>query len=493
MTEQETLPGQPELSVDHEWQRLDPRMLLVHPVREVLRFLPVLIGIFVAGTASGGGPPWHYLGVAIPIVLGLLRYLTTRFRIAEGRVELARGLLNRQVTSTPLDRVRTVDLTASPIHRVLGLTMVRIGTGVGGDADSLDLDGLPTGRAHELRRELLRVSGAEADSDEEHGAAAPDPPLVEFDRAWVRFAPLTSTGLVVAAAVFGGLSQLLNSLDAWDDLDADTLPVPSGLAVAVSLVGVLVAVVALSVVGFVVVNGGFRLTRAAGSWHVRRGLLTTRETSIDEDRLAGVALGEPLALRIAGGRHLNAIVTGVDRDRHGSATLVPPSDKDVAPRVAAAILGSEEPLTTPLRDHGPAARRRRWTRALTPAVLLAVATGLVTATGGPWWPLVLALVVVAGSAVVAADRARGLGHALVAGHVVARSGSLARRREALAVGDVIGWNLRATWFQRRVGLTTLVATTAGGGGSVTVLDLSEADAAHLAREALPDLVDQFRA
>jgi putative membrane protein len=62
----------------------------------------------------------------------------------------------------------------------------------------------------------------------------------------------------------------------------------------------------------------------------------------------------------------------------------------------------------------------------------------------------------------------------------------------LAVDHVIGWNLHDTWFQRRTGLTTLVATTAGGGGSVTVLDVPEADAVRLADEALPGLVAQFR-
>ena len=30
------------------WQRLDPRMLLVHPVREVIKFLPVIIGLYLA-------------------------------------------------------------------------------------------------------------------------------------------------------------------------------------------------------------------------------------------------------------------------------------------------------------------------------------------------------------------------------------------------------------------------------------------------------------
>ena len=143
----------PELARDAEWQRLDQRMLLVHPVREVMRFLPVLIGLFVAGSASGGGGPWQYLGVLVPITLGVLRYLTTRFRIAQGRVELRRGLLNRHVLSTPLDRVRTVDVTSSLIHRVLGLATVRIGTGTAStDSDErLDLDGLPADRARGLR------------------------------------------------------------------------------------------------------------------------------------------------------------------------------------------------------------------------------------------------------------------------------------------------------------------------------------------------------
>ena len=78
------------------------------------------------------------------------------------------------------------------------------------------------------------------------------------------------------------------------------------------------------------------------------------------------------------------------------------------------------------------------------------------------------------AALLAWDRTRSLGHALVVGHLVARSGSLVRRRRILEVDHVIGWNLRATWFQRRAGLTTLVATTAGGNQAVEVLDVPEA-------------------
>ena len=78
--------------------------------------------------------------------------------------------------STPLDRVRTVDLTASPIHRLLGLTTVRIGTGTAstGDDDSLDLDGLPRTGPARCARELLR----DVDPDDR-----PEPPMPPDARA----------------------------------------------------------------------------------------------------------------------------------------------------------------------------------------------------------------------------------------------------------------------------------------------------------------------
>ena len=148
-------------------------MLLVHPIREVIRFLPVLI-VVVLGSTAAGGEQWQLIGVAIPVALGLLRYLTTSFRISGGRIELKRGLLNRHVLSTPVDRVRTVDLTSSLIHRLLGLTTVRIGTGTAStsDEDRIDLDGLPLDRARALRDELLQTSHRRRRGGRRAGAGA---------------------------------------------------------------------------------------------------------------------------------------------------------------------------------------------------------------------------------------------------------------------------------------------------------------------------------
>ena len=482
-----------------DWQRLDTRMLLVHPVSELIKFLPVLIGLFVASTATDRAVLFQLLGVAVPILIGLVRYWTTRFRISGERIELERGLLSRHAVSTPLDRVRTVDLTASPIHRLLGLSTVRIGTGSASE-DGLDLDGLATGQARELRARLLHSIAplaAAVEEDETHPGG--ERVVARFETGWLRYAPFTSAGLVLTAGVIGVGSQVLDGLGVFDSLDPEAIDrtvtdLGALVALPALLLGVLAIAAVVSVVGYVVSNGNFALSHTLpdGSWHLRRGLLTTRETSVDDDRMRGVSVGEPLGLRLAGGARLAAIVTGLDRSQSGSETLLPPTPRPLVDRVAAEVVGTPVPVATPLEPHGAQARTRRYVRALVPAGIVGLAlAGLVVALDLPAWLLVVPPVLVLGGLGLGHDRARALGHALVEGWLVARSGSLTRRRELLATDAVIGWNLHSTWFQRRAGLVTLVATTAGGRQSVRLLDVPEPDAVTVADAAVPGLVSQF--
>jgi putative membrane protein len=77
--------------------------------------------------------------------------------------------------------------------------------------------------------------------------------------------------------------------------------------------------------------------------------------------------------------------------------------------------------------------------------------------------------------------------------LVSRHGSLVRRRHVLHNDAVIGWNMTTSVFQRRVGLTTLVATTAGGRQQYAVPDVADAEAIRVARTAVPGLLEQFLA
>jgi putative membrane protein len=124
-------------------------------------------------------------------------------------------------------------------------------------------------------------------------------------------------------------------------------------------------------------------------------------------------------------------------------------------------------------------------------VLLVVAAAAVLLADVPAAVLLPVALLLLPAAALARDRSRSLGHALVEGHVVARSGSLVRRREVLGVGHVISWTVRDTWFQRRQGLVTLEATTAGGRQRVTVLDVPEGAGLDLTAGSTPGLLAAF--
>ena len=511
-----------------DWRKLNIRMLLIHPVQEGIRFLPALAGVFILGRSQdGGGALWELLALAAVIVLGVLRYFTTRFRIENGQIELRKGLVNKQVIATPADRVRTVDVTAPIFHRMLGLAKVEIGT-AGSGSERLVLDALTVQEARHLREELIhRRNVADTASVEPRplsrvpdnavpgsvtsdGAATPGSPtttvgsaettLLTFDPSWVRFAPLTMTGVLSALAIFGFGNQFLQRYLADSDIGdrLDSLRThPLWVDIAVGLLGLLIAVSVLAVIGYLLQFWGFRLTRhSGGTLHVTRGLLTTRETSIEEKRIRGVEVGEPLGLRLAGGGRLVAITTGLSRkeQERGSGWLVPSAPWRVVAGVAAAVVGDGEALGAPLQPHGPGARRRRYTRATVPALLLGAAVLALSLLGDwPTWVWLVGFVPALVSPLVARDRYAGLGHHLTARYLVVRSGSFVRRRDLLLRSGVIGFNLQQSFFQRRVGVATLSATTAAGKQSYTAYDIPLDDGVALMHAVDARLVEQFLA
>ena len=138
-------------------------MLLVAPARELLRFVPLLVVLLFVGRADDSGPPWGLIGAAVVIALGLARYLSTRFRITSAAVEIRTGLVTRRTSTVPRQRIRSVDVSADPLHRLLRLVRLQIGTGTSGERheESLVLDGLRADEATALRTELLhRAPGA---------------------------------------------------------------------------------------------------------------------------------------------------------------------------------------------------------------------------------------------------------------------------------------------------------------------------------------------
>jgi putative membrane protein len=493
------------------WRRLSPRMLAVHPVMELRRLifplLAVLIGLRNGSGADGG---WWALGIGgIGIAFGFLRYFTTSFRITPTHVQLRRGLFRRRTLTVPRDRIRTVDVTSNVLHRIFGLARVTVGTGqTDKKNDGAKLDGLSAADAENLHRELLHRPAAKPAPDVD--AAVRSEPgsetvLMALHPAWVRYGPFTLSGLVAIGVLFGIGSRLVNEShvdlakigfvhDSFDYLRDRPLPVAILLVAAAVVVFTAIA----STVGYVLTFWNFRLSRhSSGTLHVRRGLLTTRSTTIEERRLRGVELSEPLLLRAVRGARVLAIATGLRVGRgadRGGSVLLPPAPRTVAVEVAGTVIGDADPLTVALTRHGPRASLRRFTRAVTVStILILIVLAFVLLAGAPWWAFWTALALLPLGAFLAVDRAASLGHALTDDWLVSRQGSVVRRRYVLRTDAVIGWNMTTSLFQRRVGLTTLVATTAGGQQHYAIPDVPDAEAIRVARTAVPSLLEQFLA
>lgn len=451
-----------------QWQRLSPRMLLVHPVHEVLNQLPLLIGAIVVGSATQN-PVWSLVGVGLIVVLGLTRWFTTSYRIDDQDVVLRTGLLQRNELSVPRNRIRSVQTEARVLHRLLGLTVLRVSTGQARGDNAFELDAVEAGQVAVLRGLLL---------GEDAQAAPTGQVLASWKPSWLRYSPLSWSGLVSIGAVLGVAYQagFGDALSRW---------LAGRLSPAVVLAIVATAAVLIAVGQSLLTYGNLVLTRRPDTLNLVHGLLRVRERTFDLDRLRGGSLREPLLVRAMGGARLDAVMTGVAGVGE-SSLLLPPCPAGTARGVLADLVGDREVVTGALVAHGPAAVRRRWVRALALPVAAAV---VAAAVGVPGWAWVVWGVLLVGSVGLAVDRVRALGHRVDAQWLVTRTGSVERRRDCVQTAGIIGWTVRQTFFQRRAGVATVVAATAAGTKRYVLIDVPAESAWTVAATASPWVAD----
>ncbi|GGK47718.1 PH domain-containing protein [Nocardia camponoti] len=500
---------------DTGWQRLDPRMLLVYPVTEVIKYIPVLLGSVIIGT-SRGNPLWSLIPLAVVAGFGATRWFTTTYRIDGEQVQLCSGLLARKTLSIPRSRIRSVDVQADLWHRLLGLAVVEVGTGTEKSKDdAFKLDALDRDDVPALRNQLL----AHTSTPEPVADASIEREIAHWRPAWVRYAPLSLTGLAFAAPLVGfgaqfGAADLIFESDAVRHVGDDRLPIVVLIVSGVALLSLLLVSIA-ACAQYLATWFGLRVVDNGSTLHLRYGLFTTRQITLDLARFRGATLSEPLLLRAAGAAQLSMIMTGenpqqkilpqapriaaertLDELLRTRRARNSKSVKTIRPEITAddLLITGETLGTIPLIPHGPAARRRRYTHAAIPVEILAGLALLYVLTGHHL-PLAIwaVLAIFAGlSTVLARDQYRGLGHRVLAGTdgptwLITSKGSLNRHRDCLEADGIIGWTIKQSFWQRRVGLATVVAATAAGKKAYSVVDLPLPQARALIEEVSPGI------
>jgi putative membrane protein len=461
-------------------RRASPLIVLLHTVtfRQARQYVPVVLAIGAArGLFRGTGAVAVLVaGVTLgSLLLALLSWWRFTYDDGPTVVVVTQGVVSRRVRTVPHDRIRSVDVEAPPLHRLLGLVKVRIDAAAGHlrkDEQELVIDGVAHAEGERLRLGLLAHPANETPASP---AAPAEEEWVRFDHRWLLYAPLVGSYLAVPLAAVGALYRAATDLPGEDPLrrllaaaaparlsDLRVLAAAGGAAVVLLAVG--------AIAGAAVVNWRFRLVRRGGSLLAVRGLVTRRHTELEVDRIRGGALTDGLGMRLAGAARATALVTGLaDAAKRGQLLPLGPAAR------GRALVDRLVEDPGPLVPHPAAARRRRLVRSTAPGLALTLAGLVLTLTVGSWPVLAAGAALALLGVPLGLGRYAALGHAAGPRSFAVRSGLLHREEALLQRRAVVGWRVEQTFFQRRAALATVTACVGAGRGGYAAVDMAADD------------------
>ena len=452
-------------------RRLHPLSWLFVLLDQLRQFALPLIALLFFG--RDGGDTWEWfglIGVAVLTLLAVLRYYTYRFRVADGEVTIRSGLLHKNVRHIPLQRIQNVALKRNPLHRMLGVAEVKLESAVGGISAEAQMKVLSLRDAHALEwlaraHSATKASEADAPAEPERGELLLNLPVPEL----IRLGLTSNRGLLLGAAGAGLLSQIDGAgLGRWARTGANqVLGYAQGMhldwsawLLAGTLLFAIVAVAfrALSVLLVIGRYFDFRLHERERLLSVESGLFTRIRSRAPLRKIQHWTIREGLLHRCFARRSLS-VETAVAQAPGQAATLT-----DLIPIATPARLDEllarwlpqlrwDEIAWQPLHP-------RAWRRLLfTPALFTVLACaplcwrfgawGLLPLLSLPWWWL-------------RARRVAARSSWAVTDHLLLRrSGWLDRHLSFAEIGKVQGLQLVQSPFDRRHGMASLVADTAG--------------------------------
>jgi putative membrane protein len=347
-----TMPAAAPLEVGQTWRRL-------HPLSPIVRFGRVLIGVVVVAVPSiAEQPAFHRQDDGFPVSViiyavllflgglgGFISWLVTRWRIAEGNLQIETGFIRRQSLRIPLSRIQAVDVISPLSGRFLGLAEVRV-VSAGRGAEHGRLAYLTAAQAPVVRARLLALA---------HGleVGTPEPPSLPLLHV--------QNGLLVPALLMRSqvLAPILIAIAAVGAIAAAPLVGAGALGSAITVL----VISGLGVARAFNEDFDFTISEAGDGVRLDRGLLQRRHETIPYGRIQAVRVVEPFFWRVFGWARLEVDVARqsvsreADRDAQQVArTLIPVASRDQALWLLARVMPDAHPNPPP--DAGPPSRAR---------------------------------------------------------------------------------------------------------------------------------------
>lgn len=490
MTETPAAPTGPQELRLHAWSWL---FSASNQLKELI--LPLLAFVFL----KRGDPDWLVLGGLGALAAaswGVLRARCYRYHIHNGELLVRAGVMDRTVRHIALARIQNVSQRRGPLHRLLGVTELRLESASGGKPEAL-MRVLSLPAAAELEDLLRGVTPLAAGADP--SAAEPVTPARLLHRLslgeLVRHGLVSNRGTLVLAAGLGVLAQNSELLPGgrravgaalaparhWLQQE---LTLQHGALVLVTVLALLLAVtVALrlfSIAYAVVRYHGFRLELQGERLHAEYGLLTTVRAGARLPRLQRLVLEQTMLHRLLRRCRLTVEVSGGASNNAADAEarlseLAPIATPGQAHDLLQVCVPGLDLSTLPWQSLHPGTAARRL-RGAARGILLVTALGLAADMLLNWllpWHLIVGGALLALTAAWAHARAwaRFAGYAVHADWLAYRSGVWSQRWVIVMPQRLQSVSVLETPFDRRAGMQRLRADAQGGARSGRALDI----------------------
>ena len=420
-----------------------------------------------------------YLAFIVPWIT--LHYLRFRYWITPQELVIHSGVLTRRRRNIPVERIQNIEIEQAPLQRLLGTAKVIVYTAGSASAEGT-LEYVSVEEARDVRavvREMQqRMDIAESipvadtgektgeETGEETGASVASArtqgqTLMHMSPRRVLMAGAFRFSLLYIAVMFSFLQYIEPDptlLFSWlmrgplEPLEAQVEASPILAAIA----GVLGAILLGWLTGIATTFNRFhrfRLEMIGDKLHRSHGLMTLKEGTIPLGRVQAYIIRTNPVMERFGWYRLELQTMGINVNESGFQVAIPFGRMTEIEAVFEAIGAPEIPREW--HRVSPLTMRRFMARSL---AALGVIIGITQIWwSGIWW-LAMAIPPLA---LWSWWRYKGMQWGEQESWIALRSGVIRRNRWLIPVGKIqtAGWE--ATWFQRRLGLASIVVDTAG--------------------------------
>ncbi|WP_434522376.1 PH domain-containing protein [Halorubrum sp. AS12] len=475
------------------------------PYRALQKAAGTAVALFVIVNSGGFGLPLA-VGGGAAILVAMFAYEVAYYRrfeyvLTEDTLDISSGVISRREREIPYRRIQNVDVSRGVIQRAIGVAAVDLET-AGGSSTEGSIRYVTPDEATRIQREVQRRKSDANRPDNAGEGTATGVDAVDRGREDA-FAPdeeelfAISPGelaLVGALSFDGRLIGLLAFLSSGSfPVLSSFLPETSAAALtATAIVGVAALFLASWLIGAGVAFSnyyGFRLSRAGDELRYERGLFRRYSGSIPTEKIQTLRITDNPAKRALGYASLSIETAGYapgQGGESGNQSAVPIAATDRVYRLAHEI----ESFGTPEFERPP--KRIRWRYVVRYAMVVGVLTGIAYAVNWyvaaplPWYGVAALLLAVPPAAHL---KWKHRGYWLGEDHLLTRNGFWGRTVAVVPYYRIQNVIDSRTVFQRRWGVATIVADTAGT-GSLTGSDAAAVDFEIEEAEALKETLTE---